>query len=110
MENSEIVKLILILGSVAGAITGVIALVVKIVKAVRKVIDYFKTLGDNINTLLKHDEEQTKAILKLTVVNEALPLSERINAAKRYFALGGNGDIKKYYEEHLQPYDHIEGD
>lgn len=110
MADNEVVKLILILGSVAGAITGIIALIIKIVKAVKKVIDYFKTLGDNINTLLQHDTEQTKAILKLTVVNENLPLSERITAAKRYFALGGNGDIKKYYDEHLAPYDHIEGE
>lgn len=110
MENNEIVKLILILGSVAGAITGIIALIIKIVKAVKKVIDYFRTLGDNVKTLLDHDTEQTKAILKLTVVNENLPLSERITAAKKYFALGGNGDIKKYYDEHLAPYDHIEGE
>ena len=110
MADNDVVKLILILGSVAGAITGIIALIIKIVKAVKKVIDYFRTLGDNVKTLLDHDEEQTKAILKLTVVNEALPLSERINAAKKYFKMGGNGDIKRYYEEHLEPYDHIEGD
>jgi hypothetical protein len=37
-----------------------------------------------------------------------MPLSERISAAKKYMALGGNGDIKAYYEEHLKPFDHIE--
>lgn len=108
MENSELVKLILLLGGISGAIAAIGALIAKIVKVVKKVINYFRTLGDNVNTLLEHDTEQTKAILKLTVVNENLPLSERINAAKRYFALGGNGDIHAYYEEHLAKYDHIE--
>lgn len=108
IENSELVKLILLCGSIAGALAGISALIVKIVKGIRKVIDYFKTLGENVKTLLEHDTEQTKAIYKLTVVNENLPLSERISAANKYFALGGNGDIKAYYEEHLKPFDHIE--
>lgn len=107
MENSELVKLILLCGSIAGALAGISALIVKVTKGIRKVIDYFKTLGENVKTLLEHDTEQTKAIYKLTVVNENLPLSERISAAKKYFALGGNGDIKAYYEDHLKPYDMI---
>ena len=110
MAESEIVKLVLLLGSISGAIAGIIALVVKLVRAVRKVIDFFKNLKDSVDTLVEHDKDQFKAILKLTVVNENLPLSERITAAKKYFALGGNGDIKKYYEEHLKPFDKIEED
>lgn len=106
--ETEGIKLILLCGSIAAALTAVIALVVKIVKVVKKVTDYFKTLAENINTLLTHDETQYKQILKLTIVNEHLPLSERITAAKEYFKLGGNGDIHMYYEEHLAPYDHIE--
>lgn len=110
MADSEVVKLVLLLGSISGAIAGIIALVVKLVRAVRKVIDFFKNLKDSVDTLVEHDKDQFKAILKLTVVNENLPLSERITAAKKYFALGGNGDIKKYYEEHLKPFDKIEED
>ena len=105
MENSELVKLILLLGGLAGAIAAISALIVKIVKVVRKVIDYFKDLKDSLDTLLKHDKEQYKAILKLTVMTENMPLSERIGAAKEYLELGGNGDVRKYYEEHLKPYD-----
>lgn len=108
LENSELVKLILLLGSIAGAIAALGALIAKIAKVIKKVIDYFKTLAENINALLTHDETQYKQILKLTIVNEHLPLSERITAAKEYFKLGGNGDIHPYYEEHLAPYDHIE--
>lgn len=108
MADSDIVKLILLLGSIAGAVAGLGALIAKIVKVVKNVIEYFKTLANNVNTLLEHDNAQYKQILKLTIVNEHLPLSERITAAKEYFKLGGNGEIHKYYEEHLAPYDHIE--
>lgn len=108
MENSEIVKLILLLGSIAGAIAGISALIVKIVKVVKKVIDFFKGLKDSVDTLVENDKEQQKSIYKLTVMADNMPLSERISAAKKYMALGGNGEIKAYYEEHLKPYDTID--
>lgn len=107
MENSELVKTILLLGSVCGAIAAIIALGVKIVGVIKKVKQYFKELKDSVDTLLENDKEQQKAIYKLTVMQENMPLSERIAAAKKYFALGGNGEIKAYYEEHLKPYDHV---
>ena len=106
--ETEGIKLILLVGSVAAAVTAVIALVVKIVKVVKKVIDYFKNLKDSVDTLLKHDKDQYKAILKLTVMSDNMPLSERISAAKEYLELGGNGDVKAYYEENLKPYDKVE--
>ena len=107
LENSELVKLILLLGGIAGAIAAIGALIAKIVKVVKKVIQYFKDLKDSVNTLVENDKEQQKAIYKLTVMSESMPLSERIGAAKKYLALGGNGEIKAYYEEHLKPHDHI---
>lgn len=108
MENSELVKLILLLGSIAGALAAISALIVKIVKGVRKVIEYFKDLKEKVNTLVSNDKDQRKAILKLTVMQENMPLSERIQAAKEYIEMGGNGDIKAYYEEHLKPFDKVE--
>lgn len=110
MENSEIVNIILLWGGIAGAIAAISALIVKIVKGVRKVIEYFKDLKDKVNTLVYNDVEQQKAIYKLTVMSENMPLSERISAAKKYMALGGNGEIKAYYEEHLKPHDTIQGE
>ena len=107
MENSELVKLILLLGSIAGALAAVSVQIVKIVKVVKKVVQYFKDLKESVDTLVENDKEQQKAIYKLTVMTENMPLSERIAAAKKYMALGGNGEIKAYYEEHLKPYDHV---
>lgn len=107
MADSDIVKLILLCGSIAGAIAGISALIVKVVKGVKRVIEYFKNLRESVDELLAHDKDQYKQILKLTVMTENMPLSERISAAKKYLELGGNGDVRKYYEEHLKPYDTI---
>lgn len=105
MENSGIVKLILTLGGIAGALTAIIALIVKAVKVVKKMIKYFKDLREAVDLLLAHDKEQYLSILRLTVMEEKMPFSERVIAAKKYIAAGGNGDVKLYYEEHLRPFD-----
>lgn len=110
MGSSEIVNTILLWGGIAGALAAISALIVKIVKVVKKVIEYFKDLKDKVDTLVSNDVEQQKAIYKLTVMSENMPLSERITAAKKYMALGGNGEIKEYYEEHLKPHDKLEGE
>ncbi|MBR2643782.1 MAG: hypothetical protein IKD54_00655, partial [Clostridia bacterium] len=68
----------------------------------------FVGLRTDIDTLVKHDGEQYKAILRLTVMNENMPLSERIAAGKKYIELDGNGDVRHFYETQLKPYDHIE--
>lgn len=108
MQDWQIIKTILLLGSIAAAIGGIAALIAKIVKAVKKIIDYFVCLRKDVDTLVKHDGEQYKAILRLTVMNENMPLSERIAAGKKYIELDGNGDVRHFYETQLKPYDHIE--
>ena len=98
---------IILWGGIAGAVTAVIALVVKVVKVVKNAITYFTDLKANVDTLLQHDNTQYMAILRLTVMSENLPLSERIKAGEEYLNNKGNGDVKAYYENHLKPYDHI---
>lgn len=51
----------------------------------------------------EHDKEQYLAILRLTVMAEEMPVSERIIAGKKYIDEGGNGDVSKFYYEHLLP-------
>ena len=105
MDN--ITQTIILWGGIAGAVTAVIALIVKIVKAGKKAVTYFTDLKANVDTLLEHDNTQYMAILRLTVMSENLPLSERIKAGEEYLKNKGNGDVKSYYENHLKPYDHI---
>ena len=54
-----------------------------------------------MDTLVEHDQEQYLSILRLTIMSEEMPVSERIIAGDKYIKKGGNGDVKKYYEKML---------
>lgn len=107
MESNEIVSTILLWGSIAAAVTGIVALATKAVKGVRTIIKYFADLRASVDTLLKHDKSQYLSILRLTVMSDNMPLSERIAAGKEYIDADGNGDVKHFYESQLKPYDKI---
>lgn len=57
-----------------------------------------RKLTAKVDKLVEHDREQYLSILRLTVMSEQVPLSERLIAGKKYVDLGGNGDVKLYYE------------
>ena len=61
-----------------------------------------KNLSKKVDRLGKHDQEQYLSILRLTVMNRDMPISERIIAGDKYVKEGGNGDVKKYYQELLK--------
>jgi hypothetical protein len=104
---NELTQTILLWGSIAGAIAAVGALIAKIVKVAKSTKKYFTDLKSNVDTLLKHDHSQYMAILRLTVMSDNIPLSERILAGKEYIDADGNGDVKHYYETVLKPQDKI---
>ena len=104
---NELTQSILTWGAIAGAVAAIIALVSKVVGAVKNAKTYFSDLKNNIDTLLEHDNNQYMAILRLTVMSDNIPLSERISAGKEYLEHDGNGDVKHYYETVLKPHDTI---
>ena len=61
-----------------------------------------KNLEDKVDKLVENDKDQYLSILRLTIFEENLPLSERIIAGDKYLKKGGNGDTKKYYENMLK--------
>lgn len=93
----EVIEIIIKCGAVAAAITAVCALIYAIIKVVRRVYTFVVTLEEKVERLVKHDNSQYLAILRLTVINEQMPISERLEAGKEYVTLGGNGDVKKLY-------------
>lgn len=60
-----------------------------------------KKLEDKVDMLVEHDKDQYLSILRLTIMSEEMPVSERIIAGDKYIKKGGNGDVKKYYYEKL---------
>lgn len=104
---NELTQDIILWGGVAGAIVAIIALIVKAVNAVKSGVTYFTDLKKSVDTLIEHDHTQYMAILRLTVMSDNIPLSERINAGKEYLKEHGNGDVQSYYNEVLKPHDTI---
>ncbi len=88
MTEAEIVALI----GMAGMI------VVAIINAVAQHL----SIKRRLDKMEEHDKEQYLDILRLTIMSPDIPVSERIIAGKKYIKLGGNGDVKKYFEEFLK--------
>lgn len=69
-----------------------------------KVYKFFRNLEkkyDEMNDILKNN---TLYILKIAVLDEQLPLTDRLKAGELYMDLGGNGAVKKKYQELLTEY------
>lgn len=60
-----------------------------------------KTILKDIKELKDENNEQSLSILRLTVMSNDMPISERIIAGDKYVKKGGNGDVKHYYEQLL---------
>ena len=69
---------------------------------VENYIRRLQKLEEKVDKLVEHDEDQYLSILRLTVMSEEMPLSERIIAGDKYVKKGGNGEVKKYYENMLK--------
>lgn len=80
----------------AGAVVSAVTLIAK------NVGEPIVNLLHEIKTVVEHDQEQYIAILRLTIMSPDMPISERITAGRKYIKLGGNGDVKKYYEHLLE--------
>ena len=59
-------------------------------------------LEAKVDKLVEHDEDQYMSILRLTIMNSEMPISERIIAGDKYVKKNGNGDVKKYYQRMLK--------
>ena len=58
-----------------------------------------KSLKDDIKEIKEDSKEQSLSILRLTVMNNEMPISDRLIAGKKYIDRHGNGDVKHYYEQ-----------
>ena len=71
-------------------------------KANAKQIEKVDEVAKKVDTLVQHDKDQYLSILRLTIMSEGMPVSERIIAGDKYIKAGGNGDVKSYYQQMLK--------
>jgi len=56
------------------------------------------TIEEKVDKLTEHNDLQYLSLLRLTVIDSDMPMSERLIAGKEYLKRGGNGDVKAFYE------------
>lgn len=76
-------------------ITGSLTLIGVIITA----ISGNRSISKDIKDIKAENKEQSLAILRLTVMSNDMPISERLVAGDKYIRKGGNGDVKHYYEQ-----------
>ena len=61
-----------------------------------------KKMAAQVQKLEEKQDKNYLGILRLTIMSEEMPVSERIIAGKEYIDHGGNGDVKKFYQNFLK--------
>lgn len=85
-----------------GEIIALIGMAGMILVAVINAIAQNKSINKRLDKMENHDRKQYLSILRLTIMSEEMPVSERIVAGKEYIEQGGNGDVKKFYNDFLE--------
>lgn len=80
---------------IAGFITAIGVVIGAIIK-IHKILSRMEHKFDEYDSILK---ENTMHILKMALLSDDLPITDRINAGKRYLELGGNGYGKIIYNQ-----------
>nr|DAI86503.1 MAG TPA: hypothetical protein [Caudoviricetes sp.] len=75
-----------------GAVAGIGAAVIGNISSNRR-------LAEKVDKVAVHTDENYLGLLRLTVMSEEMPVSERIIAGKKYIDAGGNGDVRRHYDE-----------
>lgn len=92
------INTIIIISSVIVAVTTIITAITTVYKIVRNIETKFEKIT-------KNQKETQLSVLRLTVINEAMPLDERIDAGEKYVALGGNGSVHALYDVLREKYE-----
>ena len=80
---------------IAGFITAIGVVIGAIIK-IHKILSRMERKFDEYDSIVK---ENTMHILKMALLSDNLPITDRINAGKRYLELGGNGYGKIIYKQ-----------
>ncbi|MGN0539810.1 MAG: hypothetical protein ACI4SX_05245 [Candidatus Fimenecus sp.] len=83
---------IILIASVITALTVIFTFIITAYKFIRRE-EKWRERKD------RHDRENYLNILRLVIMSEEMPLSERIAAGDKYISLGGNGAVKHKYQD-----------
>lgn len=58
-----------------------------------------ESIERKVDKLAEHNDLQYLSLLRLTVMDTDMPMGERLVAGKEYLSRGGNGEVRKFYED-----------
>ena len=85
-----------------GEIIALIGMVGMLLVAIINNISQNKNISKRLDKMEEHDKKQYLSILRLTIMSEEIPVSERIVAGKEYIEHGGNGEVSEFYKDFLK--------
>lgn len=102
----QIYEWLLIAAGAVGALTSLIAFGMKVIGAIKTIINFFKDLRERLDVIEGHCRENYMRELQLTIVSEDMPIEERLRAGDEYVnKMHGNGAVKAKYRVLLQRYE-----
>lgn len=78
------------------------SIIVLLVTSISQNKSYKKKITEELKEVKEHQKENYLGVLRLTVVSEEMPLPERIIAGQKYIKAGGNGEVKKIYQNMIK--------
>lgn len=88
---------LLIIAGMIGAIIAIVGGMKKLVRWVKHCITFFSEIYGDVKAIKEKGQENELSILRLNVISEEMPMSERLEAGEKYIARGGNGGVKQLY-------------
>ena len=80
-------------------VNAVIAALQRRVQKKNGIVQRIETIEKKVDKLTEHNELQYLSLLRLTAMDSDMPMGERLIAGKEYLSRGGNGEVKKFYED-----------
>lgn len=101
MENGTVTIICAVIGSAAmtEAVKALIALLKRRLGKRTGVEEHLAAIDEKVDKLDEKSDAQYLSLLRLTVMSNEMPISERMIAGKEYVRRGGNGDVKKFIHE-----------
>lgn len=89
---TDVINVVILIGSVAGALIAIGTVLGKMYQKVKKLVD-------NVNEIKEHTEENYMNDLRLIIMSPYMPIGERLIAGEKYLENDGNGEVKAYYKQ-----------
>ena len=70
-----------------------------------KTYKFFRGLEDKYDSMNETLRKNTVYILKIAIMSEEMPLVDRLKAGEMYLSMGGNGMIKRKYNDLMDEYE-----